>query len=335
MRKNISGQSVSFLALAVADGSPVTTGTPSIVLSKDGAAQTVSANSATHFGNGVWGLDLTQAETNCDHLVASMTLATAVGSMVQAYPYVVADFMADITTLATSSAVSALNNFDPASDAVANVTLVATCTTNTDQRGTDGAATAANLAIVDGVVDANKVILDKVETGLILDGAVYQWTTNALENAPSSGGSAPTASDIYAYFTTGTNEDAFKADITSLATSSAVSALNDFDPASDVVANVSTVSVCTSNTDMRGTDGANTTVPDNAGIGSNGTAIAALNDFDPASDVVALVSVCTTNTDQRGTDLAATAVELLTVPKIGTAYTHTNQAGDTMTVTIS
>ena len=42
--------------------------------------------------------------------------------------------------------------------------------------------------------------------------------------------------------------------------------LNDFDPANDAVANVTLVGTTTTNTDMRGTDGANTTVPDNAGI---------------------------------------------------------------------
>ena len=39
-----------------------------------------------------------------------------------------------------------------------------------------------------------------------------------------------------------------------------------FDPATDTVANVTTVTTTTTNTDMRGTDGANTTAPDNAGI---------------------------------------------------------------------
>lgn len=46
--------------------------------------------------------------------------------------------------------------------AVSNVTLVATTTTNTDMRGTDSAATAANLAIVDTVVDAIKVKTDNL-----------------------------------------------------------------------------------------------------------------------------------------------------------------------------
>jgi hypothetical protein len=50
------------------------------------------------------------------------------------------------------------------------------------------------------------------------------------------------------------------------------------------VVNVDTVDVCTTNTDMRGTDGANTVAPDNAGITANGNAIAALNDI-TAADV--------------------------------------------------
>jgi hypothetical protein len=40
----------------------------------------------------------------------------------------------------TDAAIAALNDFNPAVDAVANVTLVGTCTVNTDMRGTDGAS---------------------------------------------------------------------------------------------------------------------------------------------------------------------------------------------------
>lgn len=40
-----------------------------------------------------------------------------------------------------------------------------------------------------------------------------------------------------------------------------ISALNDFDPVTDVVANVTLVDTVTTNTDMRGTDGANTITP--------------------------------------------------------------------------
>lgn len=45
-----------------------------------------------------------------------------------------------------------------------------------------------------------------------------------------------------------------------------IGALNDFDPVTDVVARVTLVDTTTTNTDMRGTDGANTIAPDNASI---------------------------------------------------------------------
>jgi hypothetical protein len=50
-----------------------------------------------------------------------------------------------------------------------------------------GLATASALT-------AAKTILDKVDTGLVVDGAVYQFTANMLELAPSSGGGAGDAS---------------------------------------------------------------------------------------------------------------------------------------------
>jgi predicted Fe-Mo cluster-binding NifX family protein len=41
---------------------------------------------------------------------------------------------------------------------------------------------------VDTVVDAVKVVTDKIDTALVLDGAVYQYTANALELGPSGSG---------------------------------------------------------------------------------------------------------------------------------------------------
>jgi hypothetical protein len=46
-----------------------------------------------------------------------------------------------------------------------------------------------------------------------------------------------------------------------------------FDPTTDTVNSVGTVAVCASNSDMRGTDNANTVAPDNAGIAENATKI--------------------------------------------------------------
>ena len=81
--------------------------------------------------------------------------------------------------------------------------------------------------------------------------------------------------------------------------------LKNFDPAADAVANVTLCATVSVNTDMRGTDGANTTAPntiapDNAGITANGVAIAALNNFDPAVNVVARVTLCDTVTAVTG-----------------------------------
>jgi len=94
-----------------------------------------------------------------------------------------------------------------------------------------------------------------------------------------------------------------------------------FDPAADTVANVTLVATTTTNTDMRGTDSANTvvppsvaqfnartivsadyflvtdyTAPDNAGITSNGVAIAALNDV-AATDIVTGGAITTVSGD--------------------------------------
>lgn len=67
-----------------------------------------------------------------------------------------ADVLASIQTtanqiddLALSTEIAALNDFDPATDVVANVTLVDTVTTNTDMRGTDNAFLAASYTAPD------------------------------------------------------------------------------------------------------------------------------------------------------------------------------------------
>jgi hypothetical protein len=56
-------------------------------------------------------------------------------------------------------------------------------------------------------------------------------------------------------------------------TDAAIAALNDFNPAIDTVARVTLCDTTTTNTDMRGTDGANTTVPDAAGTAPTATEI--------------------------------------------------------------
>ena len=338
MIKNTANQYITFGAIAVADGLPVTTGAPTVHLSKDGGSQATSTNTATHVGNGLWQLELTQSETNADHLGAAMVLANAVNAFTQVYPLTLSDFKSDATAAnqtSISNAISALHDFDPANDVVASVTSVATCVSNSDMRGTDAANTVApdnagiaangtaiaalndfnpasdvvaNVTTVGSVtgavttanasdVTAIKGVTDKLDTALVLDGSVYQYTTNALENAPTGGGgSAPSAADIYNYFTTGSNEDAFKADVSLLATASSIASLNDFDPANDAVAVV--------------TDVTNAVTADVASIGAN------------AIDASAVAASAVTEI-QTG---------LVT---IGNQFTYTNQAGDSHNVTIS
>ena len=86
--------------------------------------------------------------------------------------------------------------------------------------------------------------------------------------------------------------------------------LNNFDATSDDVAVVTLVTTTTTNTDMRGTDSANTVVPPSVAQFDARTILAA-SYFDPTADAVAnvtLVATTTTNTDMRGTDGANTTV---------------------------
>jgi len=62
--------------------------------------------------------------------------------------------------------------------------------------------------------------------------------------------------DIHDALDTYPSKDGYKADISSLATTANIAALNDFNPSTDIVANVTLVDTVTTNTDMRGTDGA-------------------------------------------------------------------------------
>lgn len=65
--------------------------------------------------------------------------------------------------------------------------------------GLTALATQASVTAIDDLVDtevgAIKGVTDKLDSALVLDGAVYQFTANALELAPT-GGSAPTVAQI-------------------------------------------------------------------------------------------------------------------------------------------
>ena len=88
-----------------------------------------------------------------------------------------------------------LSDFDETTDAVANVTLVGTTTTNTDMRGTDSAATAFDLAVVDANVDAILVdtsitIPDQITA--LNDISVSDILTTQMTESYAADGVAPT-----------------------------------------------------------------------------------------------------------------------------------------------
>ena len=118
-----------------------------------------------------------------------------------------------------------------------------------------------------GEITSVKITTDKVDTALVLDGAVYQYTANALELAPSGGGTAPTVEEIRIEMDSNSTQlAAIVADTNELQGNQGdwltATGFSTFNPATDTVATVTTV------TNMRGTDGANTIAPDNASIAS-------------------------------------------------------------------
>lgn len=158
-----------------------------------------------------------------------------------------------------------------------------------------GLALASSLSITNSNVNSIKAKTDQ-----------FVFTVpNQVDSNALTGGGGDDAATIYTYFTSGTNENAFKADVSSLATSSALATVD---------LNVDAILVDTSSTiplSIGVTDGkvssiltdTNTTIP---------SQISGLNDFNPSTDTVAnvsnvaLVATTTTNTDMRGTDGANT-----------------------------
>ena len=72
--------------IATADGSDVTTGTPTVYYTIDNGTQTTGTGVATHKGNGEWSYVPVQAETNGNHVAFTMVLASASSQTVNVWP---------------------------------------------------------------------------------------------------------------------------------------------------------------------------------------------------------------------------------------------------------
>lgn len=198
-------------------------------ISKNGAAFAAMTVTITEMENGWYSIPLTTTHTNTLGLL-TIVFTNAGAQQVNLQWRVEAKLTDDLV------------DFDPATDAVANVTTVGTCTTNTDMRGTDNALLASNY------VDHSAAIADiptvaEFNARTLLAADYFDATTDAVI--------VGTNNDKTGYALT----QSFPANFASLGIS-----------VTGAIDNVDLVDVCTTNTDMRGTDGANTVAPDNASI---------------------------------------------------------------------
>ncbi len=192
------------------------------------------------------------------------------------------DSLSDIledTNVTIPNQISGLNNFNPTTDTVINVESV---TTNLDMRGTDDALldtnyvepdnTSINLILADtNELQLNQVTIDLSPVQLVVDAILVD--TNDLQ---TNQGQWLTATDFVTNSTISTiyNNLLSEHQITQTAinevdltpVTNAITNLNNFNPATDVVTRVTLVDTTSVNTDMRGTDDANVVAPDNTSI---------------------------------------------------------------------
>ena len=336
MIKNATGQHISFIAIATADGAAVTTGTPTVYLSKDGAAQATSSNTASHLGNGVWVLDLTQAETNAAHLSAVMVLTNAVNSFAQAFPVVQADFKADVSALALSRHYTfnnssgsdyvdvylnndAATNFPKVQKAIVRLKISGSVASSSDWRlklHPPSGGPSGGFDLISGVTLSTSLSNEIIQTEVDLtDADVVDGSWSIVLQDFNTSGNVLSINDAEIEFSDvpASIGDATAANQTSI--SSAISALNDFDPAADTVSNVTTVgsvtsAVTTSNaSDVTAIKAVTDNLPDSGSLTSLATAasISALNDFDPTTQTVTTDAASRTASQADVSSLATAA----------------------------
>jgi hypothetical protein len=251
MKKNVGSQSIGAQMITKANGNDFT-GSVSVLVTIDNGTQTAGGGTApAHEGNGYHSYTPTQAETNGEHIAFTFTGTGALTATIQPsidYPQT-ADHTAGIAAIPTTA-----------------------------MRGTDSAATAAAMSTAQSD-------LDKItgSDGATLATAQALYAPNKV--VPDAAGVAPTAVEVRQEM------DSNSVDLNSIIANQ--TAINDNVLLIDTAAMRGTDNAATSakqdtmettlnaipTTAMRGTDGANTTTPDNAGISSNGAAIAALNNI--------------------------------------------------------
>lgn len=321
LQKNVASQKWRVFAFDTTDGTAKTGDAANITakIAKDWAAAGATNDvNPTEVEDGYYLFDLTQAETNADALdlypessTANIQVIGVPGSqgtrVVQtgdsfarlgapAGASIAAD-IADVPTVSEFNARTILSAsyFDPAADTVANVTLVATTTTNTDMVA-EAPTAAVNAAAVWDLDATAHQTLGTFGKAIGDPLASTETIFNTLNVAPAG---ANLAVDI--------------ADIPTVAEFDArtLVAASYFDPAADTVANVTTVATLTSHTPQTGDSFARLGAPAGASISVdiadlptvsefNARTILSASYFDPAADAVANVTLVATTTTLTG-----------------------------------
>jgi hypothetical protein len=172
------------------NGAPTTNGTKLNQTADLTAGQSIACSDKTGFSLSATGADLIlKSSTFVQAIVAAVNEFATYGLTALNTLLVTTGIKAASIPAATLAANQDVRNV---SGTLPDVTLAAS-------QPNYAPATASALDAVDNFVDtevaAIKAVTDKLDTAVVLDGAVYKFTANALEEAPT-GGSAPTAAAI-------------------------------------------------------------------------------------------------------------------------------------------
>lgn len=311
MQKNVAGQLWTVFAFDETDNTPKTGDAANITgtLYIDGASNAIDDTNPTELSGGYYQFDITQTESNGDQISIVPVSGTS-NIQVIGYPATYD------TTAPYANALGIESDGD-----ITKVNLCATTTTNTDMVTEPPTATAIvdewesqsqadptgfhiNLMEIGSDSQSMSDLKDFADAGYNpatnkVTGVVLVDTTTTNTDMVTE---PPTATAIVDEWETQSQADptGFHINLLEIAgDAQSVTDLKDFadagyDPATNKVQGVVLTDTTTTNTDMVGTAGANTTVPDAAGTAA--TLIGNLNDFDPTSDTVALVTDVTTKT---------------------------------------
>jgi len=321
MQKNVSGQRWIVFAFDRTDNTPVTGDAANITANlrlDGGAANAVDDTNPTELEDGFYYFDLTQAETNGEQILISPASSTA-----------------DVQVIGVPGVYDTVppNFSDMGIESDGDLTQVNSLSGHTAQTGDSyarlgapaGASIAADLVTIDNFVDELESRLTAARAGYLdelssvnipsdIDTLLARLTAARAGYLDNLNGHTPQTGDSYARLgaPAGASVSADIADVPTVSEFNArtLVAADYFDPATDTVANVALVDTTTTNTDMRGTDGANTVTPPTAAqirseIDTNSTQLAAIlldTNGLRADDVPGLIAALNNPTSQDVVD---------------------------------